>query len=71
MSPSVTINRVLEEIEQLDLDDRIYLHEVLSSRLIETKRARIADRVREAEQNYAEGNVRSGSVDDFLGELND
>jgi len=71
MSPSVTINRVLEEIEQLDLDDRIYLHEVLSSRLIETKRARIADRVREAEQNYAEGNVRSGSVDDLLGELND
>ena len=71
MSPSVTINRVLEEIEELDLDDRIYLHEVLSSRLIETKRARIADRVREEEQNYAEGNVRSGSVDDLLGELND
>ncbi|MEN6610556.1 MAG: hypothetical protein ABFC24_06930 [Methanoregulaceae archaeon] len=52
-------------------DDRLRRHEVLSSRLIETKRARIADRVREAEQNYTEGNVRSGSVEDLLGELND
>ncbi|MEN6610554.1 MAG: hypothetical protein ABFC24_06920 [Methanoregulaceae archaeon] len=71
MSPAVTINRVLEEIEQLDIDDRIYIHQVLSSRLIETERARIADRVREAEKNYAEGKVRSGSVDDLMSELND
>lgn len=71
MSPAVTINRVLEEIEQLDIDDRIYIHQVLSSRLIETERARIADRVREAEKNYAEGKVRSGSVDDLMSGLND
>ncbi|MDD5142506.1 hypothetical protein [Methanoregula sp.] len=71
MSSSVTINRVLEEIEQLDPDDRIYIHRILSSRLIETERERIAERARDAEKNYSLGQVRSGSVHDLMSELND
>lgn len=50
-------------------DDRLRLREGQSSGLNETNRARIADRVREAEQNYAEGNVRSGSVDDLINDM--
>jgi len=69
MSSSVTINRVLEEIEQLDPDDRIYVHRILSSRLIETERERIAERARDAEKNYSLGQVRSGSVHDLMSEL--
>lgn len=69
MSPAVTVNKVLEEIGQLDIDDRNYIYHILSSRLIETERLRIAKRAREAENNYSHGHVRSGSVNDLFGEL--
>ena len=71
MSTTVTVNKVLEEIDQLDIDDRNYIHQILSCRLIETERSRIAKRAREAEENYSKGHVRSGSVRDLLSELND
>ncbi len=71
MSPSVTVNKVLEEIDQLDIDDRTYINQILSCRLIETERSLIAERAREAEDNYSRDHVRSGSVDDLLSDLND
>ena len=71
MSPAVTVNKVLEEIDQLDIDDRNYIHQVLSRRLIETERSRIAKRALEVEENYSRGHVRFGSVDDLINELND
>ena len=71
MSPAVTVNKVLEEIDQLDIDDRNYIHQILSCRLIETERSRIAKRALEAEENYSHGNVKSGSVRDFFDDLND
>lgn len=71
MSPAVTVNKVLEEIDQLDIDDRNYIHQVLSRRLIEAERSRIAKRALEAEENYSSGHVRSGSVHDLFNELND
>lgn len=69
MSHAVTVNKVLEEIDQLDIDDRTYIHQILSCRLIETERSRIAKRAQEAEENYSRGDVRSGSVGDLLDEL--
>jgi hypothetical protein len=71
MSSAVTVNKVLEEIDQLTIDDRIYIHQILSCRLVETERSLIAKRAREAEENYSRGRVRSGSVRDLLIELND
>jgi hypothetical protein len=71
MSTSVTVNKVLEEIDQLDIDDRNYIHKILSCRLIDAERSLIATRAREAEENYSHGRVRSGSVHDLLSELND
>ena len=71
MAPVVTVNKVLEEIDQLDIDDRNYIHQILSCRLIETERSRIAKRALEAEENYSQGKVRSGSVRDLFNELND
>jgi len=71
MTPAVTVNQVLEEIDELDIDDRNYIHQILSCRLIETERSLIAKRAREAEENYSHGHVRSGSVRDLLSELDD
>jgi hypothetical protein len=71
MSTAVTVNKVLEEIDQLDIDDRNYIHQILSCRLIDAERLRIAKRALEAEENYSRGQVRSGSVNDLLSELDD
>jgi len=71
MSADITVNKVLEEIDQLDIDDRTYIHQILSCRLIETERSRIAKRAQEAEENYSRGHVRSGSVSDLMSELDD
>jgi len=71
MSAAVTVNKVLEEIDQLDIEDRNYIHQILSRRLIDAERSRIAKRAREAEKNYSQGHVHSGSVHDLLSELND
>ncbi len=71
MSATVTINKVLEEIDQLDIEDRNYIYKILSCRLIDAERSLIAKRAREAEENYSQGQVRSGSVNDLMSELND
>lgn len=69
MSPKYTVNNVKEEIDQLNNKDRIGVHRIVSSRLIETERSLIAERAREAEGNYSHNRVRSGSVHDLLSEL--
>ena len=71
MSSAVTVNKVLEEIDQLTIDDRLYIHQILSCRLVETERSLLAKRAREAEENYSRGHVRSGSVRDLMNDLND
>jgi len=71
MSTAVTVNKVLEEIDQLDIEDRTYIHQILSRRLIDAERSLIAKRARDAEKNYSHGHVHSGSVHDLFSELND
>jgi len=71
MSKLITLNKVLEETEHLDLDDREYLLDILSKRLVELRRTEISKRVKEAVTAYKEGNVKSGSFDDLWKDLND
>jgi len=71
MSAVITVNKVGEEIDQLDIDDRTYIHQILSRRLIDTERLRIAKRAKESRENYSRGHVRSGSVSDLMSELDD
>lgn len=71
MSTAVSVNKVLEDIDQLDIDDRTYIHKILSCRLIDAERLQIAKRGRDAEDNYSRGQVRTGSTNDLMSELND
>lgn len=61
-SKMVTINEVLEETEHLDVDDREYLLNILSKRLVELKRAQISKRAKEAVGAYKKGTVKSCCV---------
>ncbi|MCZ7392611.1 MAG: hypothetical protein ABOK23_13645 [Candidatus Methanoperedens sp.] len=70
-SKMVTINEVLEETEHLDVDDREYLLNILSKRLVEFKRAKISKRAKEAVRAYKKGTVKSGKFNDLWKDLND
>lgn len=59
----------LDAVEALSLDDQIELISVLNNRLNLRQRQQIVQEVQEAQQEYREGKFRSGTVDDFLSEL--
>jgi hypothetical protein len=67
--PDTTINNVLNDFEKLDDNDKEFFLELATKQLTELKRKKLVDSVREAEQNYKAGNIKSGSVDDLLKDL--
>ncbi len=70
-SGTVTINDVLEEVEHLDMNDQEYVVDILSRRLIESRRTVISTRVKESIRAYKASKVKSGSFDDLWKDLND
>ncbi|PZV17469.1 MAG: hypothetical protein DCF20_06460 [Pseudanabaena sp.] len=59
----------LNAIDALSLDDQAALIDVLNNRLKLRQRQQVVKEVREVQQEYREGKFKSGSVDDFLAEL--
>ena len=71
MNEMVTLDKVLEETEHLEFDDREYLLNILSKRQIELRRIEISKRVKEALKAYKEGNVKIGKLNELWKDLND
>jgi len=61
--------QAIETVEALSLEDRAILLDILQKRLIQQRRERLLQEVAEARGDYAKGNVRRGSVNDLLAEL--
>ena len=59
----------LNAVESLSLDDQLALIDVLHNRLKLRQRHQIVQEVQEVRQEFMEGKFKSGSVDDFLAEL--
>jgi hypothetical protein len=59
----------IEVVEALPLEDQEILIDILSKRLRHQKRDEFIASIKEAQEEYAKGNFRSGSVDDLLAEL--
>jgi len=53
----------------LYLDDQVALVDVMQNRLKLRQHQQVVQEVREVQQEYREGNFKSGSIDDFLAEL--
>jgi hypothetical protein len=66
MQSSINLDRVLQNIAKLSVEEQFYLSDLLQKRLVDLRRVEIANRVKEAEENYRSGNVRSGSVADLM-----
>jgi hypothetical protein len=60
-----------EAAEQLSVDERLVLLDVLRQRIGQTKRQEFLSEVAAVREKYHTGNVRFGSVSDFMAELDE
>jgi hypothetical protein len=71
MQASTPVGNILEAISVLDFEDQLFVSETLQKRMVELRRNQIAMRVKEAEENYRLGKVRSGNVADLMMDSSD
>ncbi len=71
MSGKSEINQMVESFENFDLEDKEYLVDIFVKELREEKRERIYERALEAKTNREKGNVRVGSFQDLMSDLED
>ena len=64
-----TLNKIIEELSHLPLDDKEYAVEVIEKQLIEAKRAAIAKRAKEAMVNLRKGNTKIGDIKELYKDL--
>jgi hypothetical protein len=67
----VTFQDVLDIVESLPEYQQEDLVDIIRRRLIEQRRERLADSIREAREEYARGEVKKGTVDDLMKELSE
>jgi hypothetical protein len=67
---SSKFQKALDVVESLPDIQQQHLMEVVLHRLVETRRAELAQSIREAKAEYRTGKVKTGSISDLLKELN-
>ncbi len=65
---TITFNDALEIVESLPEGQRESLIEIVKNRLIEERRDRLAQNIKEAREEYARSDIRKGTVDDLMRE---
>lgn len=66
MIKTSTFQQVLETVEALSPEEQAMLLEIIQNRLREQKRQELLKNIEQSEQDYAEGNVKRGSVSDLM-----
>ena len=64
-----TFQKALEIIESLPEEQRESLIDIVKRRLIEERRDRLAQSIKEARDEYKRGEIKRGTVDDLMREL--
>jgi folate-binding Fe-S cluster repair protein YgfZ len=64
-----TFQKALEIVESLPEEQRESLMDIVKRRLIEERRDRLAQSIKEAREQYKRGKIRKGTVDDLMNEL--
>ena len=62
----MVLDKMLEEIERLSIEDKELFIDIVNRRLAEEKRDAIANSRSEAISDYKSGNVEKGDVEDLL-----
>lgn len=68
---SSAFQQAIEGVEMLPIDDQLLLVEIIKQRLIQHRRTEIIAAVAEARESYQAGDVRRGTAEDLLQELED
>lgn len=63
---TLSVNEILDNISLSPPEDQSFIADTLNRRLHDLMRNRIADRGVEAQSNYNQGKVSSGSVTDLM-----
>jgi hypothetical protein len=63
--------KAIEAVEQLPVDERLVLLDVLRQRIGQTKRQELVTEVAAVREEYRSGNVKFGSVSDLMSELDE
>ena len=69
MMGTATLNKLIEDFNQLPLSEREYAADLIRKQLIEAKREAIAKRAKEALANLKKGITKNGSVKDLYKDL--
>ncbi|OGU14151.1 MAG: hypothetical protein A2X61_04780 [Ignavibacteria bacterium GWB2_35_12] len=64
-----TFNEVLESVEELSLEEKNILVEILQKRLIEQRREQLFNEVTEAIEEYESGKLKPMTVDEIMKEI--
>ncbi len=70
MTPQATFDHILDLIDTLSPDEQEDLINIVRHRQIEQRRDEIAENIRKSRQEYQQGQVFRGTVDELLSELN-
>jgi hypothetical protein len=65
----MNINEILNTISCLPEEDQYFIADTLNKRIRELRRSQIAARGQQAEENYEQGHVISGTVADLMSAL--
>jgi ABC-type Fe3+/spermidine/putrescine transport system ATPase subunit len=63
--------QAIESVESLSLEDQEILLDILQKRLHQQRRTNLTQEIREIRQEFTQGQVQFGSVDQFLKELDE
>ncbi len=69
MMKTSAFQQIIESVESLSLEDQEILLDILQKRLQQLRRTNLFQEIREIRQEFAEGSVQFGSVDQFLAQL--
>jgi len=69
ISGTSSFQQMVEAVEAMPLDEQEILLDIQQMRLSASRRSQLVQEVAEVRQEYAEGKVKFGSVDDFLADL--
>lgn len=70
-APASDFQKAIETVETLPADDQMLLIEIIRQRLIQHRRSELVADVSKAREAYQAGNVRRGTVEDLLKELDE
>ncbi len=66
---AITYDELVDAIKQLKYEEKVKISKLLNDYFVEEKRKKIVNRVNEARINYETGNVKSGSAEDLMKDL--